>query len=92
MSTSDDRATDPIPAAREVSPVDHVVPHVQTSEAVYRLESPAKCPQCGETIAVLKAIRLLRTHVNFVSTLPRRGRIAVCPECLVILPVELTNF
>jgi len=64
----------------------------QNTEAVYRLESPVKCPKCGETIATLKAIRLLRTQVNFVSTLPRRGRVAVCPECLSILPAELTNF
>ena len=64
----------------------------QGTEAVYRLESPAKCPQCGETINTVKAIRLLRTQVNFVSTLPRRGRVAVCPNCSAILPAELTNF
>jgi len=64
----------------------------QSSEAVYRLESPAKCPECGETINTVKAIRLLRTQVNFISTLPRRGRVAVCPNCSAILPAELTNF
>jgi CheY-like chemotaxis protein len=61
-------------------------------EAVYRLESPVRCPQCGETISTLKAIRLLRAEVNFTSTLPRRGRILVCPTCQSIVPAELTNF
>ena len=62
------------------------------SDAVYRLETPARCPQCGETISTLKAVRLLRTQVNFTSTLPRRGRIITCPNCLSIVPAELTNF
>lgn len=71
---------------------DQTVGRAQSTEAVYRLESPARCPQCGDTISSLKAIRLLRTQVNFISTLPRRGRVAVCPTCLAILPAELTNF
>jgi DNA-binding NtrC family response regulator len=71
---------------------EHVAARPSSSEAIYRLESPAKCPQCGEIISTLKAIRLLRAQVNFISTLPRRGRIVVCPECLSILPSELTNF
>jgi DNA-binding response OmpR family regulator len=62
------------------------------SDAVYRLESPARCPQCGETISTLRAVRLLRMQVNFTSTLPRRGRIITCPCCLSIVPAELTNF
>ncbi len=61
-------------------------------EAVYALESPVKCPHCGETIAALKAVRLLRNQVNFTSTLPRRGRVTVCPDCHAIVPAELTNF
>lgn len=61
-------------------------------EAVYRLESPVRCPQCGESISTLRAIRLLRAEVNFTSTLPRRGRILVCPSCQTIVPAELTNF
>lgn len=65
---------------------------LQNSEAVYRLETAVKCPHCGDTISTLKAIRLLRTQVNFTSTLPRRGRVAVCPSCLAIVPAELTNF
>ena len=62
------------------------------SDAVYRLETPVRCPQCGDTISSLKAVRLLRTQVNFTSTLPRRGRILICPSCLSIVPAELTNF
>ncbi len=62
------------------------------SDAMYRLESPVRCPQCGETITSLKAVRLLRTQVNFTSTLPRRGRVVICPCCLSVVPAELTNF
>jgi DNA-binding response OmpR family regulator len=62
------------------------------SDAVYRLETSARCPQCGETISTLRAVRLLRTQVNFTSTLPRRGRIITCPCCFSIVPAELTNF
>jgi CheY-like chemotaxis protein len=80
-----------LPSTGARSP-EQVVPRPQTSEAVYRLESEANCPQCGAIISTLKVIRLLRTQVNFISTLPRRGRVAVCPECLAILPAELTNF
>jgi predicted RNA-binding Zn-ribbon protein involved in translation (DUF1610 family) len=61
-------------------------------EAEYALEWPVRCPSCGETISRLKAVRLLRTQVNFTSTLPRRGRVVVCPNCYVVLPAELTNF
>jgi hypothetical protein len=60
-------------------------------DAIYRLESPARCPQCGEVIAELRAIRLLRVEVNFTSMLPRRGRVVVAPCCQTIVPAELTN-
>jgi hypothetical protein len=60
-------------------------------DAIYRLESPARCPQCGEVLAELRAVRLLRVEVNFTSMLPRRGRIVVCPYCQTIVPAELTN-
>jgi hypothetical protein len=61
------------------------------AEAIYRLETPVKCPHCRETISTLKAVRLLRDQVNFTSTLPRRGRVLACPTCQSILPAELTN-
>jgi DNA-binding response OmpR family regulator len=65
---------------------------LESSEAAYRLESPVTCPHCGETVSTLKAVRLLRTEVNFTSTLPRRGRVLVCPVCDAIVPAELSNF
>ena len=61
-------------------------------EAEYTLECPVRCPACGERIATLKAVRLIRSQVNFTSTLPRRGRVIACPHCLAVIPAELTNF
>jgi DNA-binding response OmpR family regulator len=61
------------------------------SDAAYRLERPVRCSQCGETIMTLHAVRLLRTQVNFTSTLPRRGRVLVCPNCQTMVPAELTS-
>jgi CheY-like chemotaxis protein len=61
-------------------------------EAEYTLECPVRCPSCGETVTTVKAIRLLRGHVNFTSTLPRRGRLVACPHCLAVIPAELSNF
>ena len=71
---------------------ERIAPESHTVAGVYNLERPVRCPQCGEPISTLKAIRLQRTEVNFISTLPRRGHVAVCPECLAVLPAELTNF
>jgi hypothetical protein len=79
-------------AVRPPSPSQEVPVPAPNSDAVYRLETPVRCPQCGDTISSLKAVRLLRTQVNFTSTLPRRGRILICPSCLSIVPAELTNF
>ena len=61
-------------------------------EAEYNLETPVRCPACGERTSSLKAVRLIRARVNFTSTLPRRGRVLACPHCLAIVPAELTNF
>lgn len=61
-------------------------------EAEYTLEFPVRCPVCGESIRSVKAVRLLRAHVNFTSRLPRRGRILACSHCLAMIPAELTNF
>lgn len=61
-------------------------------DAEYTLESPVRCSVCGERIVTLKAVRLVRTQVNFTSTLPRRGRVIACPHCLALIPAELTNF
>jgi hypothetical protein len=60
-------------------------------EAVYRLDAPVKCPHCGEMVETLKAVRLQRDQVSFMSTLPRRGRVVTCSSCQAIVPAELTN-
>ena len=61
-------------------------------DAEYTLETPVRCPACGERISNLKAVRLIRAQVNFTSTLPRRGRVLACPYCLAVIPAELSNF
>jgi hypothetical protein len=79
-------------AAGTPPPEDHPTEKsVSRGDAIYRLESPARCPQCGEVLSELRAVRLLRVEVNFTSMLPRRGRIVVCPFCQTIVPAELTN-
>lgn len=63
---------------------------MRDSEAEYTLEYAATCPHCDSTIKTVKVIRLLRTRVNFTSSLPRRGRVLICPNCRTILAGELT--
>lgn len=60
-------------------------------EAEYSLEHPVRCQACGEMLSNLKAVRLLRTEVNFTSTLPRRGRVLACPLCHTMVSAELSN-
>ncbi len=62
------------------------------AEAEYTLENSVKCPHCERDLDVLKVVRLLRTRVNFTSTLPRRGRVLACPECQKIVSAELAGF
>lgn len=57
--------------------------------AVYGLEQPVVCPVCRRSIDQLYAVRLFRARVNFVSSLPRSGRVLVCPSCHSIVPSEL---
>ena len=64
----------------------------QMAEAEYTLEYPAICPYCDKELATLSVIRLLRTRVNFTSTLPRRGRVITCPQCRKVLTAELSGF
>src|SRR5260221_5216687 len=40
---------DPMSQAPMAVPHEHVVVRSSSSEAIYRLESPAKCPQCGRS-------------------------------------------
>lgn len=63
---------------------------VHDSEAEYTLEYEVICPFCKKELKTLRVVRLLRTRVNFTSTLPRRGRATICPECRKILGAELT--
>ena len=81
MAEDDDEAHPDLPPSRE-----------SKAEAEYTLESPVRCPACGERMTSIKAVRLIRAQVNFTSTLPRRGRVMVCPHCLAVIPAELTNF
>lgn len=60
-------------------------------DAEYTLESAVRCPYCRQEIGALQVVRMLRTKVNFTSTLPRRGSALVCPQCGVVLAAELGN-
>ena len=62
------------------------------AEAEYTLEYPVLCPHCDTELETLKVVRLLRTRVNFTSTLPRRGRILACPDCQKVISAELAGF
>ncbi len=89
----------PVPAAEkselegavedEDRPDDTIVP-CREVEAEYQLEYPVKCPHCGEDLTTVRVVRLLRTKVNFISMLPRRGRVISCPICKKILSAELS--
>ncbi|HUL75918.1 MAG TPA: hypothetical protein VL691_01535 [Vicinamibacteria bacterium] len=67
------------------------LPAPPSFEAEYALESPLKCPHCKETISTVQVLRLVRTRVNFISMLPRRGYVIVCPTCHQILSAELAG-
>ncbi len=81
-----------VPASDVPAVYEEAAAQPQSSDAVYRLESPVRCAQCREMISTLQAVRLLRAQVNFTSTLPRRGRVLVCPLCASIVSAELTAF
>jgi hypothetical protein len=57
--------------------------------AEYTLELPARCPHCREIIRTIRVLKLKRTQASFTSTLPRGGRIIVCPQCERIISAEL---
>lgn len=58
-------------------------------EAEYTLESGASCPCCHEQLNAIQVERVLRTKVNFVSALPRRGQVMICPKCRAVLAGSL---
>lgn len=57
--------------------------------AIYALELPVVCSACRQEIDQLYVVRLYRSKVNFVSSLPRSGRVLVCPKCRTLVPGEL---
>jgi len=61
------------------------------STATYTLEVPVRCPYCDERIQTLRIVGMTRSQVAFTSTLPRKGRVAACPECDRVLPAELAG-
>ena len=58
-------------------------------EAEYDVEVPIKCPKCQEEITSVHVARLLRSKVNFTSTLPRRGQVILCSQCRGVLSANL---
>jgi DNA-directed RNA polymerase subunit RPC12/RpoP len=77
----------------ELPPVESsdAIPDLWQSPATYDLEASVRCPHCEEKIRTIRIVGLARSQVAFTSTLPRKGRVAVCPECDSILPVELSG-
>ena len=61
------------------------------SEAEYTLEYAARCPHCENVIEVVNVSRLLRTKINFTSTLPRRGHVLICSQCNTIIAAEISR-
>jgi hypothetical protein len=59
------------------------------AEAEYTLESPVRCSSCGEFVEKVHVVRLLRTRVNFTSSLPRRGCVVICPSCRTMVPAAV---
>jgi hypothetical protein len=64
----------------------------QDIEAEYTLEHEVLCPFCNASLGGLQVVRLLRSKINFTSTLPRRGRVLICPRCKRIISAELAGF
>ncbi len=63
----------------------------QDFEAEYTLEAGVRCPRCNERIDSVQVVRLLRTKVNFTSSLPRRGQVMICPKCEAVLAGYLSG-
>ena len=61
------------------------LPAESAIEAEYLLEAPAHCPHCAGEVNAVQVVRMLRAKVNFVSSLPRRGQVLICPSCRTIL-------
>ena len=59
------------------------------TDAEYTLESAVVCPGCQASVETVQVVRLLRTRVNFTSSLPRRGYLVICPSCRMIIPAAI---
>lgn len=75
----------------ELAPVPAGLTSGRRNGAAYALEQAVNCPHCHESIRSLRVLGLSRTQVPFTSTLPRKGRVIVCPKCEQILSVELSG-
>lgn len=73
------------------APTAHQASRQAERGAIYSLEFSSRCPHCHEQINTVRVSRLLRTHVSFTSTLPRKGYVIVCPECDGMLSAELSG-
>lgn len=70
----------------------HAATHETTgADAEYALECTLRCHHCRQEIDTMNVVRLIRSRVNFVSTLPRRGHVLCCPKCGGILSAELAG-
>ncbi len=78
--------------ARTAQDLDETQTSERGVEAEYTLEHRVKCPYCMTDLASITVVRLLRTRVNFTSTLPRRGRVLACPACQRVISAELAGF
>jgi hypothetical protein len=74
-----------------VAELSEPAPEPPAFEAEYTIESPLKCANCKATITTVQVLRLVRTRVNFVSMLPRRGYVIACPACQQIISAELAG-
>lgn len=66
-----------------------ITPWAREPVAIYGLEQPVCCPTCRRELDRLHVVRLYRAQVEFVSSLPRSGRLLVCPHCRTPVPGEL---
>lgn len=75
----------------DLSGTDLSIPAEWQSAGMYTLDEAARCPHCREPIRSIKVLRLTRSQVPFTSTLPRSGRVLLCPSCEGVLSAELSG-
>lgn len=82
-------ADGPEAAGSDAAPSSPPAGWTSSPAAIYGLEHALVCPSCFAEIDQVFVLRLFRTRVNFMSSLPRSGRVLACPKCRAILPGEL---